>query len=493
MSSILSWHENSGVSVDWSTGVGGLGRMTLPMGLTFDLQTGLDAQSRMRPWLVIQHILHSEQDWLNFIEYLAAPYDPKHDTPQSKPWAYKRVQQRGITTPWTDEFAEITVEMGNETWHNGLVDEWLGFSMRGSVMQGGKEYGLFTRYICETMRRSPYWQSEKLDQKIRISLGANYDGRVDKDNAVRGYGEEAMQANPYATILGHANYVGPKWETGDYSARNYDDHGVQECLVGFLAGPEQSQMHMQEARDVLAKTGHAYDICAYEGGPGGYSVWNISAEQKEVNERYGKSLAMAVGAMDTWMRSYQYGWTYQDFLGYGQGFYWNSHTGMGNGFRPTPGWLTLALRNRYASGDLVRVTENRLPTYARRYTKNKKEMSDTLPLIGAYAMRDGAKYSVFVVSRKLDGPHDGVDFGDGYSPVTLHLPFARAGKVTLHTLTGNPRQTNRDAMNIDIQSKELPATVVNSGSLAVNEQSGGGKNGMPPGSIYLYVFENTTN
>lgn len=63
----------------------------------------------------------------------------------------------------------------------------------------------------------------------------------------------------------------------------------------------------------------------------------------------------------------------------------------------------------------------------------------------------------------------------------------------LYTLTGNPRQTNREAMNIDIRSKELPAAVVNGGALAVSEQSGGGPRGMPPGSIFLYVFENTTN
>ncbi len=95
MKSIVSWHAGSRVNIDWRTSVEGTMNMTLPMGLTFDLYTGADPRSRMRPWLVMQHLLHSEEDWLGFVEYLAAPYDPQSDTPQSKPWAYRRFRQRG--------------------------------------------------------------------------------------------------------------------------------------------------------------------------------------------------------------------------------------------------------------------------------------------------------------------------------------------------------------------------------------------------------------
>jgi len=484
MASILSWHANSDVSPDWRTFVGGTMEMTLPMGLAFDLATGPDAASRMRPWLVIQHILHSEEDWLAFIEYLAAPYDPKADTPQAKPWAYKRCQQRGVGTPWTDEFPHIIVEFGNETWHNGVFPDWIGFSTRNAVHQGGREYGLFTRYLVETMMRSPYWKSEKLDQKIRFALGANYDGRIDRDGAVRGYGEEAVQANPYAAVLGHANYVGPKWETGDYAARVHDDHGIQECLLSFLTGPQASQMRMAKAHEALAKSHHDYDIAAYEGGPGGYALPGRAArEQVETNERYGKSLAQGVGALDAWMLSYAYGWTDQCFLGYGQGNHWNSHTVFADGFRPCPAWLALSLRNRYASGDLMAVEERSVPTLQRKKA--------VYPLIGAYAMRDKDRWSVFVLSRKLDGEHDGADFGDGATPVTLHLPFAKATKVTLHKLAGDPRLTNRDEMNIQIKSQEVPAAGLDPAArtFAINEKTGGARGGMPPGSVFLYVFE----
>ena len=186
----------------------------------------------------------AKQDWLNFIEYLAAPYDPQQDTPQTKPWAYRRWRQRGVERPWTDDFAEIVVELGNETWHNGKCPDWLGFNRRNFIRQGGAEYGLFAQYLIDNMKKSPYWKTQSLDHKIRFSLGAFYDGNVEKDGKVRGYGEEAMQTCSDATCLGHANYVGPKWEKGEKSIAVFDDHGVQATLLGFLAGPEDSQVQM---------------------------------------------------------------------------------------------------------------------------------------------------------------------------------------------------------------------------------------------------------
>jgi len=463
------------VRPDWRTSVGGTMDMTLPMALEFDRSTGPDPASRMRPWLVLQHICHDEADWLNFVEYLAAPYDPKTDTPEAKPWAFRRFQQRGVGTPWTQEFAEIIVEFGNETWHNGVFDDWLGFRTRNWVHAGGPEYGFFCRYLIENIKSSPYWKPLGLDTKIRFCLGANYDGRIDKDGQVRGYGEEAMQACPEGNILGHANYVGPKWETGDASSGVFNDHGIQETLLGYLTGPERNQQRMRDAHDQLAKTHHPYDIAAYEGGPSGYALpGRDNAAQREANENYGKSLAMAVACADAWLGSYALGWTDQCFLGYGQGSYWNSHTWFTNGFRPCPGWQLLAMRNRFASGDLVAVETRSAPTMERGAGKK----AATYPLVGAYAMRDGDRWSVFVVSRKLDGD----------APVTLRLPFAEAAEIALHKLTGDPRLNNRQEMKIAIQSQDVPAAALKDGVLAVNAESGGGKGGMPPGSIYLYVL-----
>ena len=128
MSSILSWHANSQVSLDWSTSVEGTMAMTLPDGLTFDLATGKDPQSRMRPWLVIQHILHSRAGLAGPDRVPGRPLrSPSGHAPARSPGPTSAFRQRGTGTPWTDEFAEIVIEFGNETWHNGIFDDWLGF------------------------------------------------------------------------------------------------------------------------------------------------------------------------------------------------------------------------------------------------------------------------------------------------------------------------------------------------------------------------------
>ena len=473
LESITSWHANSKVRPDWRTALSGTMEMTLPMGLMFDLQTGPDPQTRMKPWLVLQHLLHSEDDWRGLIEYLAAPYDPAQDTPQAKPWAYRRFQQRGVGQPWTDEFSEITIEFGNETWHNGVFDDWLGFATRNAVWQGGREYGMFCRYLIQNMRRSPVWQAQKLDGKIRFAVGDGYIRRDVGGGKRLTYGEEAIAECPEAQLVVHANYVGPKWETGDKSRDTFDDHGVQETLLAFLAADEGGFPAAQQQAEQFAAQGLKYDHGAYEGGPSGFAIpGRDTPQQKETNERYGKSLAMAVTALDAWMRSYAYGWTDQCYFSYGQGMYWNSHTWFSAGFRPSPGWLAMALRNRYASGDLMMVIGKTWPTLRR----GEKQY----PLIGAYAMRDGRRWSVFVVSRKLDGSHDGQDFGDGTTPVTLKLPFTNAQRITLHKLTGDPRANNRQALEIAIQDETVPPSSLKQGALALT---------MPPGSVYLYVFE----
>ena len=52
----------------------------------------------------------------------------------------------------------------------------------------------------------------------------------------------------------------------------------------------------------------------------------------------------------------------------------------------------------------------------------------------------------------------------------------------------DPRDTNLEEMKLAILSE--PIDVSNfAKDFAINEKTGGGKNGLPPGAIYLYVFE----
>ena len=90
---------------------------------------------------------------------------------------------------------------------------------------------------------------------------------------------------------------------------------------------------------------------------------------------------------------------------------------------------------------------------------------DVVDPLGAYALRDGDRWLVIVVSRKLDGHHDGHDFADGQTPVTLRLPFREARKITLHKLIGDPALWNREQLTIQPQSQEIPTVALAAGAL----------------------------
>jgi hypothetical protein len=462
--------------------------VTLPQSLEWALATGTTPATRAVPFITLSEE-YTELEWMAVVEYLGVPYDPASDTPAAKPHAYQRYLRRGHGAPWTDDFREIILEMGNETWHNGAGGHgWHGFSRPGYVWFGGAEYGLFARHYFEDhVMQMPAWTEHDLGQKIHFSLNAGYDGAPDA------YGELAAQHAPNAThSIGHANYVGPTWETGDTPHEFFDDHGMQETLVGMHTGMKDLIDEVAATRDSLAASGLAdYEVVAYEGGPSGYALPgdpSVTPDQVANAELYGKSLGMGVAALDAWLYSSLNGYTHQCFLGFASGGHWTSHTmPRAGGFRRHAGWLALMLRNRWAPGtEMLDTTLTSVPTYDRS--------GEDVPLITAYTVKGRDTTSVFVLSRKLDGDHDGVDFGDGTTPVTIQLPFSDCTGLTRVALTApdgtpaDPRTNNITTENVVIDAVSLNPALC-SATFTVDQTTGGVAGGMPPGTVYLYVFE----
>ena len=489
MDSLLSYQPSSAYSIDWATSVQSSTSMTLPMVMDVFLKTGKTPSTRVHPFLTLQ-IYFSEKEWRDFIEYLAAPYDPKKDTPKTKPYAYRRTQQRdGILTPWTDEFPEITIEFGNETWHNGTRFGWegMGRSYVSWAPDEGREMGYFTRYLAQNMTSSPYWKSQNLGKKIQFDLGGFYNGNVEKDGTVTGYAENARKVNPLISQIGHATYVGPKWETGAAPLKVFNDEGVLRTLISYVADSQELWTNQSNAQKKMAAMGMPYDITAYEGGPSGYIINGQDPDANKATEMYGKSLAMGVAALDGWLDATRLGWTYQNFLNFSQGGGWSSHTLMGKGYRPYPGWLALKMRNQFGVGEMIS-TDVKGPSF------NRKQGAKTtnIPLIGGYSFRDGNKYGVFVLSRKLNGTILETNFGKGTTKTAIKLPFTNAKKITLLKLTGNPRATNIDAYNIKLKTQNIPVSTLEDQQLVIDPSTGGVAGGMPMGSAFLYIFEGTS-
>lgn len=448
---------------------------TLPHLLAWAAATGDGPADRVVPIITLAEE-YNEEEWVQLVEYLGVPYDPAADTPESKPWAYLRSQQRGHGAPWTDDFREIVLEFGNETWHNGAFGGWDGFGRPYWVWQGGREYGLFAHhYLVETVMAQPWWDSYNLGDTITFSLNAGYDAEIDS------YGELAVQQVPDVFIhLGHANYVGPKWETEDEHYDIFDDFGMQQTLVGAYRTMLPLIAEVDATRQTLMDAGLAnYRPYAYEGGPSGYFVPGFGTEdQVAAAELYGKSVGMAVSALDAWLYSSLHGYGHQAMNAMAAGTGWTSHTmpGMG-GYRPHTGWLALTLRNRYASGDeMLETTVTEAPLLALE--------GEQIPLVAAYTLQDDASLSVFLLSRSLDQT----------IPVEITLPIESCSSVTRYALTApdgspvDPRANNIEAINVVIDAVSVDAAACAGGKLTVDPTTGGTSGGLPPGAIYLYVL-----
>ena len=411
----------------------------------FKLPTALPLieQAGGTPWLIVGPYMN-EAEWLGLMEYLAGPAGTTSGD--------KRIAQ-GQVNPWTDEFAKIRLELGNETW-NPLFSPW--------NYENGTQYGQFAEYFYSIAKSSPYYPA--VADKIEFVLG----GWAIQTSG-NGYGARAASESPSSSLVGIAGYIGG-WEAG-YSVGGDEvtDEGFQAQLLFVPQGIQDSTDEHAMTRDAVAGEDVDYDLALYEGGPG-YDLPDPGSPFNEVQEIYGKSLAAGVTNLDSYLyRSYQ-DFGPQCFFLFQPGYNWSSHSTRARGYNAHPSWLSLQMRNRYASGDMVITTATDVPTIDLEESPHYDARPNT-PLIQTYAFRDGDKYSIFVLSRRLEGN----------TPVTLRLPFESAASTTLYRLTGDPRANNIDSLNIDIQEE-----------VAANPTSSDYTFSMPAGSVYLFVFEDTT-
>jgi len=424
---VLTWDPNSGRQPAPT--------FKLPTALRFAQQTGAT------PWL-IAGLYFREEEWLDLIEYLAGPTGTAYGD--------KRAAQ-GQPTPWTDVFPTIRIELANETW-NPLFYPW--------NFDDPAEYGRFAEYFFSIARSSPYFAAVS----DRIELVVN--GWIVQTNE-NGYGPRARRAAPSSRVVDVTAYVGG-WEAGgSVGGSTLTDAGFQDTL---LFGPRVTEPYAAAhaaTRDRLAAAGVPYALAVYEGGPG-YGLPSPSLPYDPVQEQYGKSLAAAVATLDSFLINSSRGFGPQAFFLFQPGYNWSSHALIERGYQPHACWLALEMRNRLAAGDLVLSAINSAPTVDLAATDGTAARSN-VPLVAAYTFRDGDRYTVFVLSRRLSDS----------TPVTLRLPFDTAAQVTRHRLTGDPRANNVDAAAVQVETMRL-AGFANPFTFT-----------MPPGSVYAFVFEHT--
>ena len=426
---------------------------TLPTALPLCMDSGAT------PWIVVGPYF-DEDEWRGLIEYLAAPYDPAAnpgtDTPELKPWAYKRYLQRGGSTrTWVDEFPKLRLEYGNEMWNSPTFDPWV---------FPAATYGRIAEHFFGTAKASTYFTPE-VAAKIEFVLNGQLPSA-----STGGFGPTAKQQSPSANIVDFGAYIGGFDAGIEIGGGAFTDQGLQDYMMFGPTALRQSVDTQVSTRDQLDAPGHTYRLANYEAGPG-YELPTPQTVFDPVQELYGKSLAAGVATLDLFLYGSSRGVDPQLFFCLNRYYNWSSHSLRSAGYRPHTAWLAMQMRNRFASGAMLDTSTHSTPTRDVEAWVSRNNTtypaSPSTPLVVPYAMRDGNTYSIFVISRKVTGD----------TPVTLRLPFSSVTGGTRYTLTGDPRANNATAGVIDIaQSRITDFSPVYSFA-------------MPPGSAYLLVFE----
>lgn len=436
----------------------------------------------IRPWLQIE--LHmSPTEWLGFVEYMAAPYDPKVDRPPDKPWAYKRFLQ-GQTKPWTEEFDRIYFELSNETW-NRLFAPWTFDPMTdtasGKVYSPGHVYGLYQEYVLSILRSSPYWRPAGLDRKFIFVLGGWASNIA--------YSHDAASVSPSSDILAIAPYI------GGWDAAEEPPMLNAASLFNVLADVNQSaipvaDLYAKELIYLRNKGARKLRLGTYEGGPGyvmnGLNNARITEEQAHAQELVMKSLAAGTATLDSFLARAYRGFTLQNFYAFDSGNLWKSHAKWYHGGQAYPSWKLLTLFNNEAGGDdMLRTETLSVPTADLKAFSRRQTIKDA-PLAAIYATRKENRYKLFVISRKITNYPVAAD--DGYIPVTVELPFSKVKSITLYRTTGSPDTNN--LLSDDVKIKKLEISPSNfSRRFRLNTKTGADERGLPPASSFLYVFE----
>ena len=432
---------------------------TLPQTLEMMDKTGVV------PWLQVEMHMTPEE-WLGFVEYMAAPTISKEETP----WAWKRKLQ-GHKKPWTENFDKIYFEISNETW-NWLFNPWVFESMTdgttGKRYNRGEVYGLFQEHVIECLKASPYWKN--CENKFEFVLGG---WRVQE------YGLKAGTTSPNSEWITRAGYNGG-WDEGEGPAEG-NDSSLFRIMMQCGQTAEPAAVTMKNKRDEMAPQAR---LGTYEAGPG-YALSGLngqkrmSKEEVRLQEESMKSLAGGTATLDTFLCRAYNDYDIQNFFTFYHGkTHWVSHTAWHKGSIAYPCWMTLALFNNEGTGNMLEVMQQSAPTIDMPAHKRRKAMND-IPLISCYATRRGQRLNLFILSRKLDNypvPGD-----NGITPVTIKLPLKSAAKITLFSMTGDPRNHNLDRQEVKIEKKTVKSGLQD-GVFTVEE-------GIPPGATLLYVFE----
>lgn len=448
-------------------------------------------KAEVDPWLQIEYHM-TPDEWLAFMEYMAAPFDPSKDSKTNKPYAALRYAQ-GQAAPWMDEFDTIYFELSNETW-NGMFRPWVFSNMTdaatGENIPRGSVYAKFHDYVVGVLESSPYWKPE-FDETFVQVLGG-WATTLNRDTLTQGYTQEIATTTKTGEFITIAAYNGG-WDEGEGPPQeNPASYFNVLSQVNQTAIPRVIRLNevTQVATDRL---GREVKFGTYEAGPGyamnGLNNARVTQEQRESQENVMKSKLAGVATLDSFLARAKYGSDIDNFFTFAEGDYWKSHAKKHRGGQPHASFLPLITFNQVGTGDMLFVETLSVPTADTKEARRRAAVENQ-PLAAAYATREGQRVTLFCINRQF--PNYPIQGNDGVLPFGVELPFNQAESITLYRMTGAPTEHNIWEENVAIEPVAIdPAQLRSNGQFVVNPETGSTAAGMPPAEVYTYVFEGT--
>lgn len=293
------------------------------------------------PWFQHEWVW-SEADWAAFAEYVLAPYNPVTDTPQSKPWAYRRYSALGWGESVVDRFPQIMFEVGNENW-NTTIGFYTIPALNGQ--SGGTVNGLWLDYVVGLIEASPHWQSSYAP-KWRNYLGG-WATQIDS-----GWSADSAEASVTADLLGPADYNGVSWDNGATQTADPEDDAAWDYTIGNsvlpVGGGSTDRRHKAQRFTALCdavSVGRAKPLrpAIYEAGPGymldGLNDASVDKEQAAAQEFVMKSVGAGTATLDAFLIQAANGCALNNFFMFRATDTWSSHATPINGGASNPPWM----------------------------------------------------------------------------------------------------------------------------------------------------------
>lgn len=445
-------------------------------------------KAAINPWLQIEFHM-SPNEWLAFMEYMAAPYNPGSDSKSNKPYAAMRYEQ-GQDKPWMEEFDKIYFELSNETWNN-LFRPWVFQHMTdaatGQRYHRGEVYALMHDHVVEVLRTSPYWKPEYEETFVHV-MG----GWATSLNSRKGYTQQIAKATRYGEIITIAAYNGG-WDEGEGPPQE-----TPASFFNVLSQVNQTAIpRIIKLNKIMENTsnclGREVKFGAYEAGPGyalnGLNNARVTKEQAKQQEHVMKSKLAGVATIDSFLARAKYGSDIDNFFTFAEGNLWKSHAKKFRGGQPHASYLPLTMFNKLALGDMLLVKTNSVTTVDTAAARRRSAVTNA-PLAAVYATRNGDQVNVICINREFSGYP--AEAGNGHTVFGIQLPFNQASTVTLYKMTGKPTDTNIHSENVKAKAIPInPSTIQENGQFVINTDTGGSPEGMPPAEMFMYVFKGT--